>query len=261
MVAIRLLLTTTYIAALTYGRVSRIIHHRVTYNRISRLSMQSSTPNEKIDSEIAKQALSDYIANIRSKMLLYRHHQDFTVIENNSSIKVSVTKGGISYRGLIWDKSICEYSVKIDASSFLNNMIGFAPSKLFDVSEFDYNSCGWYLALWNGSLYAQNTGNGIGYSTGCKVGDTITCIYNSSSSEISFVKNGWSLGVAYTNVKGEDIAPAVALAYVGDSLTLSAIPNQYQSTFAIILSCCMNYIFIFGMLIRYLLKLKTYSLK
>jgi hypothetical protein len=32
-----------------------------------------------------------------------------------------------------------------------------------------------------------------------------------------------SLGVAFTNVKGEDIAPAVELIHSGDRITLSAI--------------------------------------
>jgi SPRY domain len=56
---------------------------------------------------------------------------------------------------------------------------------------------------------------------GCKMGDTISCVYNASTSEISFEKNGVSLGVAYTNVNGEDIAPAVELHDLGDSTTLS----------------------------------------
>jgi hypothetical protein len=36
-----------------------------------------------------------------------------------------------------------------------------------------------------------------------------------------------SLGVAFTNVKGENIAPAVELLDMGDSITLSAISNRY----------------------------------
>jgi SPRY domain len=107
------------------------------------------------------------------------------------------------------------------------NGIGLASSKLFDVSPDDFNSCGWYLVLYDGALYSQNNYNGRAYSSGWKVGDTITCIYNSSSSEIYFEKNGVSLGVAYTNVKGEDVAPVVELGYEGDSLTLSAISNRY----------------------------------
>jgi SPRY domain len=68
----------------------------------------------------------------------------------------------------------------------------------------------WYLDL-HGYLYAQNEDDGREYCSGCEVGDTITCIYTASTSEISFEKNGVSLRVAFANVYGEDIAPAVEL--------------------------------------------------
>jgi hypothetical protein len=77
MVAIILLLTTTSIAAFTYGRISTIIRHKVTHSSIRRFTMESSTPNEKTDNEIAKQALSDYIASIRVKMVSYSHDPDY----------------------------------------------------------------------------------------------------------------------------------------------------------------------------------------
>jgi SPRY domain len=129
---------------------------------------------------------------------------------------------------LIWDKYIHKYSAKIDESYYMGIRIGFAPSKLFDVwTVICCNSCGWYLSLDSGCLYSQDGDIDKAYSSECKVGDTITCIQNSSSSEISFEKNGVSLGVAFTNVKGEDIAPAVELSDFGASITLCPIFNQY----------------------------------
>jgi SPRY domain len=226
MVAIRLLYTAGYIAALTYARIWRIIRHRVTHISIRRLTMESSTPNEKTDSEIAKQALSDYIASIRPKMLSYSHHPELTVMNNNTCIKVSANRG-YSYGALIWDKSIHKYSVKIDASGHMNIMIGFASSKLFDISGVNYRSCGWYLHLYYGCLYSQDRDYRNANYSGCKVGDTITCIHNSSSGEIFYEKNGVSQGMAFTNVKGEDIAPAVEFHNKGDSITLSAISKRY----------------------------------
>jgi hypothetical protein len=110
MVAIILLLTTTSIAAFTFGRISRIIRHKVTHSSITRLRMESSTPNEKTESEAAKQALSDYIASIRPKMLSYSHHPNINVIGNNTSIQVSIN-GGDTWEGLVWDTSIHKYSV------------------------------------------------------------------------------------------------------------------------------------------------------
>jgi hypothetical protein len=201
------------------------------------MTMASATPNDKTENEIAKQALSDYIAGIRHKMLLCRHHYDITVKDDNTRIKVSVS-GTIpnigtkrNWRGLIWDKSISKYSVKIEASQEENYIyIGFASSKLYDSRGYydgsGFYSCGWYLEIFNGHLHSKDGDRLKTYDSGCKVGDTITCIYNCSSSEISFEKNGVSLGVAFTNVKGEDIAPAVELYYEGDSITLSAISNR-----------------------------------
>jgi SPRY domain len=225
--AIRLLLTTRYIAAFTYGEMARITRHKVTHRSITRLTMGSSTPNEKTENEVAEQALSDYIASIRPKIFSYKHALELHVIKNNNtSLKVIIGGGG--WRGLIWDTCIYKYSAKIDTCYYMKIMIGFAPSKLYDINGSNFDSRGWYLFLESGStLYAENGDFDKAYSSECKVGDTITCIYNSSSSEISFEKNGVSLGVAYTNVKGEDIAPAVELAVVGESITLSAISNQY----------------------------------
>jgi hypothetical protein len=106
-------------------------------------------------------------------------------------------------------------------------MVGFAPSNLCTVSKSNYESCGWYLYLCYDTLYSQDGDHGKEYCSGCEVGDIITCIYNASTSEISYENNGVSLGVAFTNVKGEDIAPVVELYDVGDSVTLSAISLTY----------------------------------
>jgi SPRY domain len=231
MVAIILLLTTTSIAAYTYDRISRIIHHKVTHITLRRMTMERSTPNEKTDSEVAKQALTDYIASIRLKMLSYCHPY-LTAINYSNRIIVTVNRSGEgTWKGLIWDKSIYKYSVTIDTSEIGNTFIGFAPSKLYDLEGHNYGSCGWYLYLKDGTLFSQNGEYRKAYSRECKVGDTISCIYSSSCSEISFEKNGVTLGVAYTNVNGEDIAPAVELHHVGDSITLSANINQLLQVF------------------------------
>jgi SPRY domain len=103
------------------------------------------------------------------------------------------------------------------------NFIGFAAYKLFDTSEKDLSSRGWYCFLYEGTLYSQDGHRGTNYNTECKIGDTFTCIYNASTSEISYEKNGVSLGVAFTNVKGDDIAPAVGLYYDKDCVILHAI--------------------------------------
>jgi SPRY domain len=152
----------------------------------------------------------------------YRAHSLLIVVDNNCNIKVTKTTNS-AYPGLIWDASIHKYKVTVNASNHTCIFIGFAPSKLFDLDGSNYSSCGWYLCLNNGTLYSQNGDCNKPYSSGCEVGDTIACVYNASSSKISFEKNGVSLGAAYTDVNGEDIAPAIELYDKGDSVTLTSV--------------------------------------
>jgi SPRY domain len=151
------------------------------------------------------------------------YRADSTLIVTNSLTNITASKciDDNCESGLIWDASIHKYAVTVNASCNMAIEIGFAPSKLFDVSKDNSRSCGWYLYLCRGTLHAQNGDEGKAYSSECEVGDTITCIYNASTSEIFFEKNGVPQGVAYTNISGEEIAPAVQLYYEGDSITLS----------------------------------------
>jgi SPRY domain len=151
----------------------------------------------------------------------YRADSSLMVVNNDSSITVTKTADNKNRRGFVWDGSIHKYTITFNSSQDIYIMVGFAPSKLFDVSKCNHYSCGWYLFLCGGTLHSQNGDKNRAYTSRCKVGDTIRCIYNASTSEISFEKNGVSLGVAFTNVSGYDIAPAVELYYGGDSITLS----------------------------------------
>jgi SPRY domain len=156
----------------------------------------------------------------------YRAHSSLTVVDSQTNIIITskTSTESCDWHGLIWDASMYKYMVTLNKTTNLQIAIGFASCNRFALSTYNFESCGWYLHLYSGSLYSQNGDNYKPYTIpcGCKVGDTITCIYNSSSREISFEKNGVSLGVAFTNVKGEDIAPAVLVAFFfGESITLS----------------------------------------
>jgi SPRY domain len=151
----------------------------------------------------------------------YRADSSLAVTNSFTNITASKTINTGCRTGLIGDVSIHKYTVTANTPNTMSIMIGFAPSKLFDASKMNCSSCGWYFYLSNGTLWSQNGDRGKTYSSKYKVGDTITCVYNASTSEIFFEKNGVSLGVAYTNVKGEDIAPAVELRDIGDTITLS----------------------------------------
>jgi hypothetical protein len=116
----------------------------------------------------------------------YRAGYFLTVEDNYPNIAVEKNTTNDCYSSLIWDLSIHKYTVRVITSRCMRITIGFAPSKLFDVSKRNSITCGWYLSLHCGLLYSQNGDDGRAYSSECKAGDTITCIYNSSSSEISF---------------------------------------------------------------------------
>jgi SPRY domain len=155
----------------------------------------------------------------------YQADSSLTVVDNYSNIAVKKNANTNCYTGLIWGASIHKYTVTVTKTKTHNMYIniGFASSKLFNVSKINNDSSGWYLFLKQGTLFSYTGDYGREYSSECKVGDTITCIYDALSSEISFEKNGVSLGVAFTNVKGEDIAPAVVLYHKNDSITLTSI--------------------------------------
>jgi SPRY domain len=154
----------------------------------------------------------------------YRAHDKLIVENNIFYIKVAISTNYFYCASrMIWDSSVHKYNVTVNKSEDMRFHIGFAPSKQFDVSKSNYDSCGWYIFLNNGTLYSQNGDNCKPYSSGFNKGDTLTCIYNAFTSEISFEMNGVSLGVAFTDVNGEDIAPAVELYDGGDSITLTSI--------------------------------------
>jgi SPRY domain len=116
----------------------------------------------------------------------YRADSSLIVTNSFTNITASKTINTDDHVGLIWDVSIHKYTVTVNKSYDMNISIGFAPSKLFDVSQDNSDSCGWYLHLFDGKLYSQNGKTGKAYSSKCQEGDIIACIYNAFTSEIFF---------------------------------------------------------------------------
>jgi SPRY domain len=168
----------------------------------------------------------DYYQVIVDISMLYKADPSLTVVDNKVNVKVTKNKHNSIWHGFIWDASIPKYTLTVDSSLNMDIMVGFAPFKYFSVSSDNSNGCGWYLRLNNGCLHSQTLRNadGVTYSTKCKVGDIITCVFDASKGEIFYEKNCVSLGDAtFTDVKGVDIAPAVELHHFGDSVTLSTV--------------------------------------
>jgi hypothetical protein len=72
----------------------------------------------------------------------YRADSSLTVVDSYSNIAVEKCTTTNCYTGLIWDVSIHKYTVTVDACMYMDINVGFAPSKLFDVSTANYGSCG-----------------------------------------------------------------------------------------------------------------------
>jgi SPRY domain len=196
-----------------------------TKSRNTKRQALNTTPKSK--NELAKQALSNYIDKIRFP---YKCHPSISAESVKSRLQVNCDSlnhdKNMGFRAFLWDARICEYTVKIDEYPFL--YIGFAPSTFkVDLSDVSLLNLGWYFTLHFGELYSQDKGIPFtrDYSKICNVVDTITCIYDASTSEISYKKNGKSLGVAFTNVTGEDIAPVIIFV-TPNIVTLSAISTK-----------------------------------
>jgi SPRY domain len=221
-----LLLAVKSIAAFTNGRLSRLIHPKVILNN-RRLTTILRSSN---DNDVAKKTLSDYIEQTRDQPLEYKHHSNISIEgDGDDRVLKVINKDGVDYRkafGFIWDPRIYKYTLTVGENPFGENSYGFpgfAVSNQVDVyKDGGRYAHSWYLSLECGRLFSHNGDYKRDYTSKCKAGDIITCIYDATASEISFEKNGEYLGVAFTNVRGEDIAPLVQFT-VGTSVTLATI--------------------------------------
>jgi hypothetical protein len=72
-------------------------------------------------------------------------------VSNYCNISTDISR----WHGFIWDTSIHKYTVTVNASFIKDTLIGFAPSKLFDVDAAQYCPCGWYLTFFYGHIILQ----------------------------------------------------------------------------------------------------------
>jgi hypothetical protein len=89
-------------------------------------------------------------------------------------------------------------------------MVGLAPKSGFKTTSANFNSCGYYLYVYNGTLYGQNGYSNKRYTSSIPKGSTIEVVYNKQSQQISFKIANKDCGVAFNNVTG-DLYPAVEL--------------------------------------------------
>jgi len=71
---------------------------------------------------------------------------------------------GSSWNGTALGSKTKEYTVKIHTSIYGYLMLGFAP-KTINKTSMNYNSCGYYMYVCNGTLYSQSGQSGASYSS------------------------------------------------------------------------------------------------
>lgn len=101
-------------------------------------------------------------------------------------------------------------------------MIGFAPEAGFTPDAGVYGKCRWYLYLFDGFLYSQESISRKQYKEGgIATGSIVTCSLDASTRAISYKVNGTPCGIAYRNIpQGEGYA---ALCFLGKDNRLTLV--------------------------------------
>lgn len=109
-------------------------------------------------------------------------------------------------------QSVNRFSVKLERDLLARSttaLVGFASRDAFDING--QNSLnGWFLELTSGTLISESTYNKP-YTSSPVAGDVLTAIHDTLRNEISFERDGKSLGVAFTDVPRDKLHPAVDL--------------------------------------------------
>ena len=127
--------------------------------------------------------------------------------------------GGAGWNcGIIGNKAVDRYTVKIDSRANGNIMIGFSAGITWNPNGSNYTTNGWFIYAADGSLYGGNL-SGAAYSTSINNGDHITVIREGAS--IRFEKNKINLGICpFTNVPNHLLFPAVDIHDINTVITL-----------------------------------------
>jgi hypothetical protein len=114
---------------------------------------------------------------------------------NNRS--VSLQSGG-GFNGVQSSKPCSRYSVQVVQGTSI--YLGFAPRLGFQKNKVNFDSCGWFLFVFDGKLWSQDGTYNKAYSTAIPEGRIVTAIHDKSYNTIEFHVDGNSLGIAFTNV-------------------------------------------------------------
>jgi len=131
---------------------------------------------------------------------------------SNNNLTVTKTSGGISWNGGVLGTvpNPKNFKVRILNRGVGNVMVGLAPRNKFNVNSANYNICGWYLYIQNGTLHSQQGDKSRLYSnSGIQNGSIIEVLYDEIKNTISFVVDGTNKGIAFTINTNDPIYPAL----------------------------------------------------
>jgi hypothetical protein len=166
---------------------------------------------QKIDLEVlfVAETILDYLIPIPTWDPEYCANP-LTLQNNNRVVSKDVmgVAGGAFY-GVQSAKPCSRYSVQIVKGQRI--FIGFAPRLGFRGKGSNFKTCGWFLHVSQGSLYAQDGTRAKAYGTAIPVGSVVTAIHDASQHQIEFHVDGKSLGIAFNNVPYDELFAAADL--------------------------------------------------
>eukprot|EP01118_Nematostelium_gracile_P002210 TRINITY_DN12440_c0_g1_i1.p1 TRINITY_DN12440_c0_g1~~TRINITY_DN12440_c0_g1_i1.p1 ORF type:complete len:314 (+),score=78.82 TRINITY_DN12440_c0_g1_i1:32-973(+) len=125
------------------------------------------------------------------------------------------------HSAVIGDASVTTFQLR-----FINRgtngwaMVGLAPQTL-KINSYDYNNCGWYLFLRDGTLYSQSGDNGRQYTSAIKNNSIIQVNHNKEKGTISFSIDEQDQGIAYHNIPSDMVLyPCVGLYQANSSIEI-----------------------------------------
>jgi hypothetical protein len=87
-------------------------------------------------------------------------------------------------------------------------MIGFAPRGGFRPKDANFQTCGWFISVASGTLYAQDRTWDKAYGAAIPEGSIVTAIHDTRQHTIEFQVDGTSLGTAYRNISHDTLYAA-----------------------------------------------------
>ena len=99
-------------------------------------------------------------------------------------------------------------------------MVGMAPKNV-ELNGQNFNTCGWYLHVFNGLLYSQAGDASRNYTSSIRENSVILVKHNKERRTISFSIDGQDKGIAFQNIPADmDLYPYVEICHQSGALMI-----------------------------------------